>query len=65
MTNSPAYGPVGYGNNKMKRWMRLFLEGAKKNVMLSPSSHRPRTLSLKTRFRTRTRRVKARTPNNK
>jgi hypothetical protein len=39
VNNSPKYGPSGYGNNKMPRWMRLLLESMQKNVVRTPNSH--------------------------
>jgi len=67
MTPSPAYGPRGYGNNKMVRHLALLeqaLKGAlenKNNVMRTPNSHRLSSVSRAKHVR----RVKARRPNNK
>ena len=61
MTNSPVYGPKGYGNNKMPRWMRLLIEGARNSVMRTPNSHRLRSVARAKHVR----RVKARSPKNK
>lgn len=57
VNNSPRYGPKGYGNNKMPRWMKLLLEAAKKSVVRTPESHRLRTPTTRAK---RVRRVKAR-----
>ena len=51
------YGPKGYGNNKMPRWMKLLLEATQKSVMRTPESHRLRSLNTKAK---RVTRVKAR-----
>lgn len=55
MGNSPnlRYGPIGYGNNKMPRWMRLIFE---QNIQ-PPNSHRLRRPSIRAR---RVRRVRVR-----
>ena len=56
MTNSPRYGPIGYGNNKMPRWMKLIFESSKN---LSPlRSHPLNSPSIRV-SRRRVRRVKA------
>ena len=42
--SSPVYGPKGYGNNKMPRWMKLLIEGTQKSAGRTPESHRLRSV---------------------